>query len=511
MHPCIKNPMDTPKKRAIAFAALLAVALILTAAFSLDLIGGPDGDEDDGEIPEDIISKYLRFDGENYQVTVSRENTCETTVVVNPNDPDNVVAGANDYTTPSGDSWCGAYWSRDGGKTWDQTLIPGYRGGPPSVLTGYGIAGDPVVVFDSDGNCYMAGLAARRKQVSPFRPFQKMSCIWVARSTDGGETWGQVRTVATSITAVNFHDKEWITADPSDGTIYVTWTVFNFLAASEIVCARSDDGGLTWNDYRVISEITGGETQTQGSYPVVDDDGVLHVVWIGYGPDKIRYSRSSDRGQTFSTPIDVSPLTPLPYQMPPHTYRTPTMPAMAVDRSDTNSSGSLYITWPDSTGGDGDIMLSHSRDGGDSWSEPVRVNNDTAGNGAHQFFPSVSVSPQGYVCLIFYDMRDDPDRILLNIYFAMSVDGGETFPINFNVTNVMFDGENSAGSLLGQLTASEHTAFIGDYIQLDTNEYGAYCSWCDCRNGSPSEYNSDVYFAYVDFVDVNELNATGEG
>ena len=118
MHPCIKNPMDTPKKRAIAFAALLAVALILTAAFSLDLIGGPDGDEDDGEIPEDIISKYLRFDGENYQVTVSRENTCETTVVVNPNDPDNVVAGANDYTTPSGDSWCGAYWSRDGGKTW---------------------------------------------------------------------------------------------------------------------------------------------------------------------------------------------------------------------------------------------------------------------------------------------------------------------------------------------------------------------------------------------------------
>lgn len=503
--------MEPARKRTIGIGAVIIAAILVTAVFSPRFFRDDTapGKDENGE--EDIISRFLRFDGENYQVTFSKENTCETTVAVNPRDPDNVVAGANDYTTPSGDSWCGAYWSRDGGKTWSQTLIPGYRGGPPSVLTGYGIAGDPVVVFDSDGNCYMAGLAARRKQVSPFRPFQKMSCIWVAKSTDGGETWGQVRTVATSISAVNFHDKEWITADPRDGTLYVTWTVFNFLTASEIVCARSGDGGLTWNDYAVISEITGGETQTQGSYPVVDDDGVLHVVWVGYGTNHIRYSRSTDRGGTFSTPIDVASLQPLPYQLSPHTYRTPTMPALAVDRTDTNRSGSLYVTWPDSSNGDGDILLSYSRDGGDTWSEPVRVNNDTVGNGAHQFFPSVSVSPHGYVCLLFYDMRDDPEGILLNLYVAMSVDGGETFPINFNVTNVMFDGENSAGSLLGQLTSSEHTAFIGDYVQLDTNERGMYCSWCDCRNGSPSEYNSDVYFACVEFIDSEGHNATTEG
>ena len=495
--------MARDRKRMMVSGTVVVVLLVLLAGLFL-YYGEENGKQtEEEESGEELAARLLRFTGENHQVTFSKQNTCETTIAVNPKEPGNIVAGANDYTTPTGDSWCGAYWSRDGGKTWGQTLIPGYRGGPPSVLTGYGIAGDPVVVFDSDGNCYMAGLAARRKQVSPFRPLQKMSCIWVARSTDGGESWGQVRTLATSITAVNFHDKEWITVDPQDGTLYVTWTVFNFLSASEIVCARSTDGGNTWGDYVVISEITGGETQTQGSYPVVDANGTVHVVWVGYDSMTIRYSRSMDKGLSFSTPTDISPVTPLPYQLPPHTYRTPTMPSLAVDMTDGNTSGSLYVTWPDNSNGDGDIFLSYSRDGGDIWSDIVRVNNDTLGNGAHQFFPSVSVSPHGYVCLIFYDMRDDPEGILLHVYFAMSVDAGETFPVNFNITNEMFDGENSAGSLLGQLTSSEHTAFIGDYIQLDTDEEGVYASWCDCRNGSPSEYNSDVYFAFVEFRDVN--------
>ncbi len=481
---------------------ILIIIILLSSA--LLFFQGNEEKKGDKDLEEEgsIIDEYLEFSGENQQVTFSKQNTCETTIAVNPNDPLNVVSGANDYTTPTGDSWCGAYWSRDGGGTWGQTLIPGYRGGPASALTGYGIAGDPVVVFGPDGTCYMAGLAARRKQLSPFRPFQKMSCIWVARSRDGGETWDQVRTLATAITSVNFHDKEWLTVDPNDGTLYVTWTVFNFLYASEIVCARSTDGGNTWNDYVLISEITEGETQTQGSYPVVDDQGNVHVVWIEYNTNHIRYSKSTDKGLSFSTPMDISTVVPLPYNLDPHTYRTPTMPSLAVDRSDTNMSGSLYVTWPDSRNGDGDILLCYSRDSGSTWSDPVRVNNDTLENGVHQFFPSVSVNPKGDVCLIFYDMRGDPEGILLHVYFAMSVDGGLTFPINFNITNEMFDGENSAGSFLGQLTSSEHTAFIGDYIQVDTNEIGAYACWCDVRNGSPSEYNSDVYFAFVEFKDI---------
>ena len=500
---------DTKVRNVVLAVAMVAILLAIGLIIFLNT-GEEKKDTASAKQPTelDLLKRLVSFDGNNSQVTFSTQNTCETTTAVNPKDPKNILSAANDYTTPSGDSWCGAYWSRDGGKTWGQALIPGYRGGPTSVLTGYGIAGDPVVVFDSNGDCYMSGLAARRKQVSPFRPLQKMSCIWVAKSTDGGETWGQVRTLATSISAVNFHDKEWLTVDPSDNTLYVTWTVFNLQSASEIVCARSTDGGNTWTDRSVISEITESETQVQGSYPCVDGNGVLHVVWIGYDTNTIRYSKSTDKGLTFSAPLDIAPVNVMPYNLAPHTYRTPTMPAIAADTSDTNRSGSLYVTWPDYSNGDADIFLSNSRDGGSTWSAPVRVNNDTIGNGAHQFFPSVAVSPQGYVCQVFYDMRDDPDRILLSVYFAMSVDGGLTFPLQFNITNVMFDGENCAGSFLGQLTASEHTAFIGDYIQLCTDRNGAYATWCDCRNGSPSLYNSDIYFAKVMFTNYN-LTAGG--
>ncbi len=506
--------MEQKKKKrnlVLSVGALLVVLLLFFSVYYFFFLPGKGKDGAPGEPGTSILLEdIIIFDGTNSQVTYSQQNTCETTIAVNPNDPMNVVAGANDYTTPTGDSWCGAYWSRDGGKTWGQTLIPGYRGGPVSVLTGYGIAGDPVVVFDSDGNVYMAGLAARRKQVSPFRPLQKMSCIWVAKSSDGGETWGQVRQVATSISAVNFHDKEWLTCDPNDGTLYVTWTVFNFLSASEIVCARSTNGGNTWGDYVVISEFTGGETQVQGSYPVVDDDGVLHVVWIGYSPGSIRYSRSTDKGLSFSPAKDIAPCQPISYHQDPNTYRTPTMPALAVDRSGLDTHGNLYVTWPDNVNGDADILMCSSYDGGDSWTEPIRVNNDTVGNGAPQFFPSISVSPQGYVCTIFYDMRDDPEGIMLHIYFALSMDGGLNFSLQFNITNVQFNGENSAGSFLGQLTSSDHTAFIGDYIQVDTNKDGAYACWCDVRNGSPSNYNSDVYFAFVGFESVNYNATAGE-
>jgi len=491
----------------------LVLAVILVAA-GLTFFGGDDDQYEKEEEP-DPLEEYrslLDFNGENYPASVSLENTCETTIAVNPNDPDNIVIGANDYTTPTGDSWCGAYWSRDGGKTWGQTLVPGYRGGPVSVLTGYGIAGDPVLVFDPDGNCYMAGLAARRKLASPARPFQKESDIFVAKSTDGGETWDQVSIVVRARTKAVFHDKEWLTVDPNDGTLYVTWTAFNGImyGSSEIVCATSTNGGMTWGDYVVISEITSGETQVQGSYPVVDEDGTLHVVWIEYNGLQVRYSRSTDKGQSFSAPQNIGPVVELPRVIEPHTYRTPTMPSLDVDRSDTNTSGNLYVTWPDFSTGDADILMVKSTDGGSTWTEPLRVNNDNVSNGAHQFFPSVSVSPQGYVGIVFYDMRDDPDRLLIHTYFAFSTDGGESFPYQFNITNQMFDGEASGGSFLGQITSSEHTGFIGDYIQVVSDENAFYFCWCDTRNGSPSDSNSDAYFARVAIVAVDGETAGGE-
>src|SRR5713101_918130 len=104
-------------------------------------------------------------------VTVNQDRAIgiqnETAIAVDPNNPNRLIAGANDYVTLTwtctiggtpcsaiGDGYSGTYYSNDGGKTWCcasnldgsslGTLIPGVE-----HLTGgqYDAGGDPTVAF----------------------------------------------------------------------------------------------------------------------------------------------------------------------------------------------------------------------------------------------------------------------------------------------------------------------------------------------------------------------------
>ena len=115
----------------------------------------------------------------------------ETAIAVDPNNPNRIVGGANDYVTPtwecmvmgryraahSGDGSSGTYYSNDGGSSWCcnsnpnsdytpttdpsqiGTLIPGVE-----YLVGgqYDAGGDPSVAFDSQGHVFYAGLGFNR-------------------------------------------------------------------------------------------------------------------------------------------------------------------------------------------------------------------------------------------------------------------------------------------------------------------------------------------------------------
>src|SRR5438477_10850361 len=136
--------------------------------------------------PAHVLSSPL--DGTSVQppaVTVNQDTAGapqnETAIAVDPNNPNHVVAAANDYVsrtwsctvsgTPCsalGDAYSGTYFSNDGGQTWCctasdpahlGTLIPGVE-----RLTGgiYDAGGDPSVAFDSQGHVFYAGLGFDR-------------------------------------------------------------------------------------------------------------------------------------------------------------------------------------------------------------------------------------------------------------------------------------------------------------------------------------------------------------
>src|SRR5512136_3097479 len=164
-------------------------------------------------------------------VTVNQDTAAaaqnETAIAVDPNNPNRVVAGANDYVsrtwacdvngTPCsalGDAYSGTYYSNDGGHTWCctssdpahlGTLIPGVErltGGP------YDAGGDPALAFDSRGNVYDAGLGFDRTA-----PPNTVAVNKGAFDAGGNLTWSAPTFINPTTSPSTLNDKEWIGAD----------------------------------------------------------------------------------------------------------------------------------------------------------------------------------------------------------------------------------------------------------------------------------------------------------
>jgi hypothetical protein len=289
----------------------------------------------------------------------------ETTIAVDPNNPNRVVAAANDYVTRTwscfvgstpcsklGDGYSGTYYSNDGGAHWCcvstdpshlGTLIPGV-----DHLAGgqYDAGGDPAVAFDSRGHVYYAGLGFDR--VAP------PNTVAVNKGTfdaSGNLTWGPPTFINPTTSPAIFNDKEWIAADshpasPFRDRVYVSWTRFIFnpsngaYVQSPIFFAFSTDGGETFSD---PVPIVGNVLYDQGSRPVVGSDGTVYVFWEGstrLAPFNSTYMvKSTNGGLSWSKPVAIAPLVDI---VPPANtrFRVNSFPAAAI-----SPNGDLYVTW----------------------------------------------------------------------------------------------------------------------------------------------------------------------
>jgi hypothetical protein len=265
----------------------------------------------------------------------------EIAVAVDPEDPDHIVAGSNDYFYRFNNSTgarqvivpTGFFTSFDGGETWIDGQVP--------MRSGNG-AGDPSPAFDSAHDVVL--MAQLENVGGQGGPWVSQGDVSVSRSSDGGVTWSEPVTVmmgtGTGIgpaTQAVFWDKEYLTVDnnpDSDfyGRAYVTSTRFvntrfGAYAESAIFLSWSDDGGLTWSAPKEISgahasctfQTTGSGTECdedQFSIPTVGPDGTLYVHFANFQNEaaweendmfdsQIMVVRSTNGGATVSPPVQV--------------------------------------------------------------------------------------------------------------------------------------------------------------------------------------------------------------
>ncbi len=463
---------------------LLNTLIIVILIAAMMRIHESDDDENDKDTEPGIPENWPP---ENVDATSSIGPDNEVTVAVNPADPDNLIAGSKDYALGLDGNggylvWAGYFYSKDGGKTWGDGLV---GRGSGSVLLNYEQSSDPVVAFGPDGTAYYCGLAYGVGSLGIAR-----NALWIAESTNGGKSWGDPYIVMAWETAGVFHDKQWMVVDQNNGNIYLTWTPF-FPDGSRIFFGRSTDGGDNWDYYPISDWVAVGDS-VQGSSLAVGTDGVLSVIWIDYDPRKLVITQNTEEGspEGWDHPREIADVDWVS-SIPNAEYRVPTMPAFAADPSTSTDNATLYAVWHDNINGNTDIVLIRSIDGGETWTDPLMINDDL--NEHHQFFPWVAVSPRGEVGVVFYDRRDDPDDTLLHTYLAWSPDGENWLPnlkITTNATNGSY-GYHQSGSI-----------FMGDYIGLAISDEAAHPVWADCRLGWGQ---SHLFSAAIDLHELRDV------
>lgn len=378
-----------------------------------------------------------------------------------------IVVGYNDFRafycpgTPHQYQVTGWAYSLDNGQTFTD-------GGP--LPGGASLRGDPWLATGPDGTIYLASL------------WNGLANLAVLRGTvtEEGISWSN-----PVILPGNFgqFDKEAMAVDPYTGQIYVTYTRFG--GPNGLWLYRSDDGGQTFQGAYPIR--TGNQPQLQGSFPVIGQNQEVFVAYnIGYPSSSgVGFAVSYDFGETF---YDVGQVGTISNFTVPGTDRAPAFPQLAVDISGGPFHFNLYMVWQTQhLSGNGDVVLSKSVDGGFTWSEPIIINDD--GTTGLQWHPTISIDGYGNVNVFFYDRRENPGTAITNLYFAQSIDGGESFLPNVKITDTASTFRTSGD---GSPTYGDYISSLSTTWDPETYLTSSLVAWADSRDGDP-----DTYFARV--------------
>jgi len=400
------------------------------------------------------ISNGLIFDGEPF-------------IVVNPSDPQHLVVAWMGFVLQNR-VMIKTRVSRDAGRTWSQAQTVQH------IEAGYTSA-DPSLAFDNNGNVFLSYI--------DYDPYFTSGAVYLRKSADGGLSWGNPVTVI-DINADPGQlpvDRPWISVDRSggeyNGNIYIT--TVNATGASgpsyHPYFIASSDNGNTFGPWRYADStgwLAGSLVKKPMPAPVVTSNGTFHCIYPSFVTSQsllpqFILATSHNAGTTF-------------------TYGTVYSSGLAVAVADTSAKkGYLLKANPSNSGhlvffnlsnenGDSDVFFRESLNAGLTWSEGVRINDDSVGNGRMQDLVWAGFDTDGDLAVTWRDRRNAADTGYIasyEIYCTSRRNESTVFSPNFRISDTSIEFNEI---LLGN---------GNDFMSVELTNDTLNAVWGDTRDG----------------------------
>lgn len=276
-----------------------------------------------------------------------------------------------------------------------------------------------------------------------------------AVSTDRGAHF----TLSPAVAALASDDRQWLEAD-GPNTLYMLYRAP--VPATGLFVQRSDDHGLTY-------PVTGLVSPSGTTPGYIDVDHTTHRVYVAHSSSSaLTVGYSTDQGLTWHN----------------STVDNTTNHGSLFDVVKVGDDGTVYALWSDET----NIYLAHSTDGGNNWSEKVRVNDNSAYKS--NLFPWLEAGSAGRVGVVWLGSTDpvNDDNADWQVLFAQTTDAtaqNPTFRQQVISDHVVHGSNISLGGLTGGANRN-----LGDYFQVALDPQGAaVVSWGDDHN----DFNGNIY------------------
>ncbi len=406
-----------------------------------------------------------------FRIFPSSVNQIEPSIVKHPSNSLIMMAGS--YTINGSTTSEGVYITTNGGITWTGRDIfdpseAGKHSGDPGPI----IDKNDVFIFTHLGS-FPAGM------------------YW-NYSTDQGATWSTAQQITPFNQYKGSPNTDNVSSSPFYGRTYLAWTLIN--SPYPITLSYTSNSGISWTANVNVDSPPSGN-QALGARIAIGPSGQVYVCWslcsttTPFAENAVGFSVSTNGGINWNATEQAYSCGGVrTTSQAPWSIRLNGFPSIDVDKTGGTRNGWIYIVTGEKNlspaGNDPDIIFHRSTNGGSTWSQGIRVNQDALNNGKTQYFPVVVVDPTGAINVVYNDNRNSSSLdSTVEVYLSRSTNGGDNWT-DYKISDHTFVPHSISGSGQGNQ---------GDNIGMTYANGKLWPVWMDNSTG-----NYQIWTAGID-------------